>query len=255
MAFKKHQEFLGVRFEARNLESVIESAMASVHLRRPTFNFACANPHSLVTAKADPQFQRALRACSVVVADGVGVTLVSRAVGVDVGPRITGNDFFLSMMMQINRRGGRVFFLGSRDEVLERIVARARRDYPNVHVDVLSPPYGEWSEQTNSELKRRIVEARPDVLWVGMTAPRQEKWVHRNLHALDVPVVGSIGAVFDFYAGTVRRAPQWLCDLGFEWLYRLAHEPSRLWRRTLISAPAFLWLVLREHLLSTNRRS
>ncbi|HKE95089.1 MAG TPA: WecB/TagA/CpsF family glycosyltransferase, partial [Povalibacter sp.] len=92
----------------------------------------------------------------------------------------------------------------------------------------------------------RINEARPDVLWVGMTAPRQEKWVHQTLRELNVPVVGSVGAVFDFYAGTVQRAPRWFCRMGLEWLYRLLKEPQRLWRRTFVSGPAFLWLVLRE---------
>jgi N-acetylglucosaminyldiphosphoundecaprenol N-acetyl-beta-D-mannosaminyltransferase len=153
----------------------------------------------------------------------------------------------------MNGRGGRVFFFGSRDEVLMRIIARARRDFPNVHVDVLSPPYGEWSAAHNDDMLQQIAEARPDVLWIGMTAPKQEKWVHRNISRLDVPVVGSIGAVFDFYAGVVVRAPQWVCDAGLEWLYRLVREPRRLWRRTLLSAPAFMWLVVRKHLLLPRR--
>lgn len=240
--------FLGVRVGAYDLDSLLDAAMTSVSERRPPFSFACANPHSLVTAQQDREFHEALSSCSAVVADGVGVTVAGKVAGVDVGPRITGTDFFLGLMARVNRRGGRVFFFGSRDEVLNRIVARVRRDYPNVHVDALSPPFGDWSADVNDSLVRRINEARPDVLWVGMTAPKQEKWVYRNQHRLDAPVVGSIGAVFDFFAGTVQRAPKWVCDAGLEWLYRLVREPQRLWRRTIVSGPAFFWLVLRWRL-------
>lgn len=244
---------LGVRVGAYDLSSLLNTAMICVDERRLPFTFACANPHSLVTAQTDGDFRAALQSCSAVVADGVGVTVAGRVMGVDVGPRITGADFFLGLMSRLNRRGGRVTFFGSRGDVLDRIIARAHRDYPNLHIHVLSPPYGEWSEATNRDLVSQIAEAKPDVLWVGMTAPRQEKWVHRNSHLLNVPVVGSIGAVFDFYAGTVQRAPQWICDAGMEWLYRLVREPQRLWKRTMISGPAFLWLVVRDHMLMPRR--
>jgi N-acetylglucosaminyldiphosphoundecaprenol N-acetyl-beta-D-mannosaminyltransferase len=240
------KSLLGVRVGDYALHELIDAALVSVRDRTPPFTFACANPHSLVTARHDPEFRHALQECSAVVADGIGVTMAARMFGLDVGERITGADFFLAMMAQLNRRGGRAFFLGSRSEVLDRILSRARREYPNVHVDVLSPPYGEWSEAENARILATIRDARPDVLWVGMTAPKQEKWVCRNRAALETPVIGSIGAVFDFYAGTVQRAPDLVCKLGLEWLYRLVREPQRLWRRTLISAPVFLWFVMRE---------
>ena len=95
----------------------------------------------------------------------------------------------------------------------------------------------------------RIREFAPDVLWVGMTAPKQEKWVSANLANLGVPVIGSVGAVFDYYAGVTTRAPPWICNLGLEWLYRLPREPKRLWRRTFVSAPLFLWYVVRERVV------
>lgn len=243
---------LGVRVGVNDLDSLISSAMSAVIHRQPSFTFACANPHSLVHAQSDSDFYDALRACSAVVADGVGVTMAARLARVDVGPRITGADFFLGTMHALNRRGGRVFLFGSSEPVLARMTARARREYPNLHIDVLSPPYGSWSAEQNAAMVARIREARPDVLWVGMTAPKQEKWVRENIHGLDIPVVGSIGAVFDFYAETVQRAPAWMCAAGMEWVYRLAHEPRRLWKRTLISAPVFLALVCRERLLGVS---
>lgn len=241
---------LGVRLDTCSLPSLAGRALESVGERALPFTFACANPHSLVTAQRDGVFMRALQSCSAVVADGVGVTVAGRVAGVDVGPRITGADFYLEVMARLNRRGGRVLFFGSHDAVLRRMVARAQRDYPNLHAQGLSPPYGAWSAELNESLLQQIEDAQPDVLWVGMTAPKQEKWVHANASRLAVPVIASIGAVFDFYAETVTRAPTWVCDAGLEWLYRLVREPQRLWRRTLLSGPEFLWLVLRRHLLS-----
>jgi N-acetylglucosaminyldiphosphoundecaprenol N-acetyl-beta-D-mannosaminyltransferase len=216
--------------------------------RGRSFIFACANPHSLVVARGDTEFREALDAASAVVADGVGCKWGAALSGTPVGPRITGSDFFEAMMSSLNKARGRAFFFGSSNEVLVKLVERVNRNFPQITAGTLSPPFGQWSEEENSEMIDRILQFAPDVLWVGMTAPKQEKWVARNSARLPIPVIGSIGAVFDYYAGVTRRAPPWVCDLGLEWLYRLPREPKRLWRRTVVSAPLFLLLVLRDRL-------
>jgi N-acetylglucosaminyldiphosphoundecaprenol N-acetyl-beta-D-mannosaminyltransferase len=240
-------QLLGLQIGAGALDSLVDRAITAVADRTSYMKFACANPHSLVAAQNDPDFMSALRCCEATVADGIGVTLIARLTGVRVGPRITGHEFFSTLMSRLNQRGGTAFFLGSRDTVLRLIAARAARDYPKVKVEYLSPPFGNWSDEVNAEIVATIRAANPDVLWVGMTAPKQEKWVQGNAAELQVPVIGSIGAVFDYYAGTVRRAPTIFCRLGLEWLYRLALEPARLWRRTLVSMPVFVALALGEH--------
>ena len=239
---------LGVSIDSRTLNEILSACEAAIRDRRESFVFACANPHSLVVARSDPDFRDALTKASAVVADGVGCTLAASLAGVSVGPRITGSDYFSAVMTSLNRTGGRAFFFGSSAEVLAKLTDRASRDFPRVETDSLSPPYGPWSQQDNQVMIDRICQFRPDVLWVGMTAPKQEKWVFANEARLHVPVIGSIGAVFDYYAGVTQRAPQWVCDLGMEWLYRLPREPKRLWRRTMVSAPLFLWLVMRERI-------
>jgi N-acetylglucosaminyldiphosphoundecaprenol N-acetyl-beta-D-mannosaminyltransferase len=149
-----------------------------------------------------------------------------------------------------------VFYFGSSDHVLALIRERMQRDFPHVEVcGTLSPPFGTWSSEENCVMVEKINAARPDVLWVGMTAPRQEKWVRANRRQLTAPVIGSIGAVFDFFAGTLPRAPGWMCRVGLEWLYRLIREPRRMWRRNFVSTPVFIWLVLRRHLFSRQRHS
>lgn len=242
---------LGVSIDTKPLHALLDDALGAVVRRGPRVIFACANPHSLVTAQQDSFFLRALNHASHVVADGVGVTLMAKMIGVPVGPRITGSDFFYGVMRKLEERGGgRVFFFGSSNRVLDLIKARCARDYPHVTVcGVLSPPYRQWSEEENAAMIQHINDSQPDVLWVGMTAPKQEKWVESNQERLRAPVIGSIGAVFDFYAGTYPRAPEWMCRTGMEWLYRLAKEPQRMWRRNFVSSPLFVLLVLRRHLL------
>jgi N-acetylglucosaminyldiphosphoundecaprenol N-acetyl-beta-D-mannosaminyltransferase len=239
---------LGVRIGARSLPDLVAAAQASIAGRGEPFIFACANPHSLVVARSDGEFREALDKASAVVADGVGCQWGAALSGASVGPRITGTDFFLSIMSTLDRAGGRAFFFGSSDAVLKKLAARVARDFPRVAIAALSPPFRPWSEEENRQMIAEICRFKPDVLWVGMTAPKQEKWTASNAAQLDIPVIGSIGAVFDYYAGVTHRAPQWICHLGLEWLYRLPREPKRLWRRTFVSAPAFLWFVLVERI-------
>ena len=246
---------LGVRIWADGLQHLIETSLAAIQGRESAlgpFVFACANPHSLTVAHRDPAFKRALSEADAVVADGVGVQIAANLCGRTLGPRITGIDYFRALMSALDSRGGaRVVYFGSHEEVLDKLLARAAVAFPSVSVTgAISPPYGEWSPETNQRFIDEINASRPDVLWVGMTAPKQEKWVRDNQHKLQCGVVGSIGAVFDYFAGTVRRAPDWVCDLGLEWAYRLSREPGRLWQRTFVSAPRFLGLAMSEALRS-----
>lgn len=142
----------------------------------------------------------------------------------------------------------RVMFVGSSEVVLAKITKRAAVDYPNLEVVTYSPPYKpEFSEEDNRAIIQTINEANPDLLWIGMTAPKQEKWTYQHWKELDIHChVGTIGAVFDFYAGTSRRAPIWWQHHSLEWLYRLILEPKRMWKRYVVGNPLFLWNIWRE---------
>lgn len=244
---------LGVPIWGRGLLDLVDSSVEAIG-HRPVadkpYVFACANPHSLAVADRDPDFKSALVEADAVVADGVGMQIAAKLCGRSLGPRITGIDYFRALMGALDARGGaRVTFFGSRQPVLDLLVARVIAAWPNVsYVKAISPPYGDWSPETNERFIDEINASRPDVLWVGMTAPKQEKWVRDNQHRLACGVAGSIGAVFDYFAGTVQRAPQWVCDMGLEWAYRLSREPARLWERTFVSAPQFLGLAMSEAL-------
>ncbi len=247
-------QILGVSIGAGSLNALVGRSASAIILRRDSFIFACANPHSLIVAKSDPEFRDALASATAVVADGVGCQWAAWLSGCSVGPRITGFDYFFAVMASLNTSGGRAFLFGSSDEVLAKLLARIATDFPRVIAESLSPPYRPWLEAENDQMVEKIKMFNPDVLWVGMTAPKQEKWVARNCARLQVPVIGSIGAVFDYYAGVTPRAPKWYCDRGLEWLYRLPREPKRLWRRTLVSAPQFLAYVLWERIIRVVQR-
>ena len=139
-----------------------------------------------------------------------------------------------------------VFFLGAATKTLERIKERAAKEFPNVKVYNYSPPYNSaFSKEESQHMYEAVNVVQPDVLFVGMTAPKQEKWVHEHKEVLEAKIICSIGAVFDFYAGTVKRPSQFWIKLGLEWLPRFLKEPRRLAERNLVSTPKFVWEVVK----------
>jgi bacterial polymer biosynthesis proteins, WecB/TagA/CpsF family len=149
-----------------------------------------------------------------------------------------------------------MFFLGSSERTLELIRKRAEKEYPALEIHSFSPPFKpEFSEEENRAMIHAVNEIGPDVLFIGMTAPKQEKWAFKHFDQLNAGHVCCIGAVFDFYAGTVRRAPRWVISIGLEWMYRLVKEPRRMWRRYLIGNTTFINHIFRERRsLSTHYR-
>lgn len=208
------------------------------------------NAHSYNTALKDSLFAEALTKGDVLIPDGASVVMACRWLKAKSQPteRIAGWDLFVHEMDRLNRKGGTCFFMGSSEKVLELIRKRAAVDYPNIKVETYSPPYKpEFSEEDNKGIIEAINRVNPDLLWIGMTAPKQEKWTYTHWKELDIHChVGTIGAVFDFFAGTVERAPLWWQEHGLEWLYRLLKEPKRMWRRYIIGNTLFLKNVVKE---------
>ncbi len=217
---------------------------------------ACLNPHSYAVALDDADFARALKAADWLIPDGAGVVMASQVLGRRVAERVTGSDVFYGLSQRMNAAGGMsVFFLGATEHTLARIRVQMVNDYPEIRVvGTYSPPFKPvYSEAELGEMIQAINTAKPDVLWVGMTAPKQEKWIHQNRDRLEVKFAGAIGAVFDFYTGQVKRSHPLFQQLGLEWLPRLIKQPRRLWRRMFVSAPIFLWHVCKQRVRCANR--
>lgn len=208
------------------------------------------NAHSYNTAQKDPLFAEALQKGDVLIPDGASIVMACRWLKAKSQPkeRIAGWDLFELEMERLNRKGGKCFFMGSSEKVLALIKEKAAVVYPNIVVETYSPPYKpEFSDEENNAIIGAINTAKPDLLWIGMTAPKQEKWTYTHWKELDIDChCGNIGAVFDFFAGTVERAPLWWQEHSLEWLYRLIKEPKRMWRRYIIGNVVFLWNILKE---------
>ena len=208
------------------------------------------NAHSFNTAQKDDLFADALRNGDYLIPDGVSIVKACKWLKAKSQPkeRIAGWDLFVLEMDKLNRKGGKCFFMGSSPNVLELVKKRAASDYPNITVETYSPPYKpEFSKEDNEAIIHAINQACPDLLWIGMTAPKQEKWAFEHWDELDIHChCGTIGSVFDFFAGTIKRAPQWWQRHGLEWLYRLMKEPKRMWRRYVLGNVLFLYNIAKE---------
>ncbi len=238
-----------VRVQTAQLSDILNAIDDEISHGMKGKTLFCANPHSLVAAKGDSQFLAALCAADYLIPDGAGIVLASKILGGRITQRITGYDFFIGIVERWNReRGKSFFFLGSSDEVLGKIEARMSREYPHVSVcGTCAPPFKEkFSDDENSRMIEQINLAAPTALWVGMTAPKQEKWIQENRGRLNVPIIAAIGAAFDFFAGTKRRASPFLQKAGLEWLPRLVREPRRVWKRSFVSTPVFLYYIFRQ---------
>lgn len=207
------------------------------------------NAHSYNVSCVDNEFRKVLQGSDILLPDGVSIVLAKRFLNGDKILKIAGADLFDYEMQRINRRGGRVFFLGSSELVLTRIKEKAKIEFPQVTLHTYSPPFkGKFNADDNQAMVNAINESNPDVLFIGMTAPKQELWAYGHKNELKVGHICCIGAVFDFYAGTIKRAPQWMIYLGLEWFYRLIKEPKRMWRRYLIGNVKFFKFIVFEKL-------
>lgn len=205
------------------------------------------NAHSFNLLINNFSFQGSLLNSDIILPDGISIVLAMRFLDGTKLRKIAGADLFAWEMQRLNTAHGSCFFLGSTADTLAAIQARTASEFPNVKVQTYSPPYKkEFTLEENIEILNTINAFKPDVLFIGMTAPKQEIWAYQHKDKLNCGHICCIGAVFDFYAGTVKRAPKWMIKLGLEWLYRLIREPLRLWKRYLIGNAMFIYYIVKE---------
>lgn len=250
---KSKEDILGYAVDGFTAEECADRIFDSLRAGKRLW-LACFNPHSYVLSLKDKVFSSALKDADWLVPDGGGVVLASRILGGKIKSRVTGSDVYAGLNQRMNDAGSmRVFFLGSTMDTLERLRERMAKDYPKVIVaGVYSPPFKDvFSRADISNMVKAVNTASPDILWIGLSAPKQEKFVYENRAKLNVTFVAAIGAVFDFYSGSIKRdADSWFVNHGLEWLPRLFQEPGRLWRRMFVSAPVFLWHVVKKKVKS-----
>jgi N-acetylglucosaminyldiphosphoundecaprenol N-acetyl-beta-D-mannosaminyltransferase len=208
-----------------------------------------------MVARRDEEMRRAVRGATLVVPDGMPLVWAANMLGERLEGRVYGPELMSRHLARSARRGHRVWLYGGRDAGALGALERAlRRDHPGLEIaGGWAPPYRPLTDTEERELAARINADRPDVLWVGIGQPKQDKWMARMRDRLEVPVMVGIGAAFDFHAGLVPQAPRWMQDRGLEWLYRLSREPRRLGPRYLRHNPAFVAAFARQLLRERGR--
>jgi N-acetylglucosaminyldiphosphoundecaprenol N-acetyl-beta-D-mannosaminyltransferase len=210
------------------------------------------NQYSFCIAEKDVAFKNALQQSDVLLPDGMAIVAAVKLLNGQKIKKIAGADIHHHLLDQLNKKGGSCFYLGSSETTLNKIVARVSREFPNIKINTFSPPFKtKFSAIENKQMLEAVNSFQPDVLFVGMTAPKQEKWSFEHKEQLDAKIICSIGAVFDFYAGTIVRPHPFWIKLKLEWFIRLVKEPKRMWKRYLYYGPVFIMMILKEKFAKT----
>ena len=229
---------LGVGVSAVNMETAIERIDGWVGSR--DLRYVCVCPvHSIMECRRSEELRHIFNAAGMVTPDGMPVVWVSRLSGHPEVRRVYGPDLILAVLA---RQQHRHFFYGGGPGVAEKLAQRMKARFPRLDVaGTFEPPFAPLDELCTPETAEAINRHEADVIWVGMSSPKQDQWMARMRPLLRAPVLIAVGAAFDFHTGTVRQAPRWMQRSGLEWLFRLGMQPRRLWRRYLIDNPWFLW--------------
>jgi N-acetylglucosaminyldiphosphoundecaprenol N-acetyl-beta-D-mannosaminyltransferase len=232
---------LGSRVDLPDVCAVTAILEDWIRRRGPCRQVVVTGFHGLWEAHRDPRLKAILNAADLWIPDGIAPVLIARIKGVRPVRRTPGAEVMEAFFERAAERGYSSFFLGDTESTLAALRERIGSRYPRHRIaGTLSPPFRALTADEDEEIVRRINEARPDVLWVGLGTPKQDRWIREHKERLDVPVAAGVGAAFRFLSGRVRRAPSWMGDAGLEWLWRLFHEPRKLWRRVFWDGPQFL---------------
>lgn len=245
-------DVLGVRVCAQRMEQAVATLAGWIAARRQ--GYVCVTGvHGVIESHRDPALKAIHNAAGMVTTDGMPLVWLCRRAGHPWAERVYGPDLMLAMCAAAEGREWRHFLYGATDEVLEKLSANLLRRFPGLRIaGTFAPPFRALSPEEDEAIVARINAAQPDIVWIGLSTPKQERWMASHLGRISAPVMIGVGAAFDFHAGTKRQAPRWMQRNGLEWLFRMASEPRRLAWRYCVSNSLFLWLLARRVL---KRRS
>jgi N-acetylglucosaminyldiphosphoundecaprenol N-acetyl-beta-D-mannosaminyltransferase len=245
---------LGVQVSAINMKMALHTIEDWITRREP--HYVCVTGvHGVMESQRDEEVRRIHNAAGLVTPDGMPLVWLSRLMGFSHVERVYGPDLMLAMCARSMTQGYRHFFYGGAPGVAEKLVLRLQSRFPTLQVSgTYSPPFRPLTPEEDVAVVQRINAVQPDIVWVGISTPKQECWMQEHVGRLCAPALIGVGAAFDFHAGVKRQAPRWMQQSGLEWLFRLTTEPRRLWRRYLINNFSFLWLILLQALGKTSGR-
>jgi len=237
---------LGVPFDNVTTAETIEAIERMVASRQPHY-LVTANVDFLVQAQEDVELRRILFDAHLVLCDGTPLLWASKLLGNPLLERVAGADLVPLLLRAAAEKAYRVFLLGATPDSVARAVENLKKLHPSLVIaGFYSPPFNKLLEMDHDEIQRRILEVKPDLLFVSFGCPKQEKWIAMHYRSLGVPVSAGVGATIDFLAGMVKRAPTWMQRTGLEWVYRLAQEPRRLFKRYAKDLWVFGWKIFAQ---------
>ena len=239
---------LGVGISAINMAMALEIIEGWI-AKRESHYVCVTGVHGVMESQRDEQLRRIHNKAGLVTPDGMPLVWLSRLKGHRHVERVYGPDLVLALCERSVERQYRHFFYGGAEGVPEELAANLRRHFPELQVaGTYSPPFRPLTPAEDEQVVQMLNQAAPDIVWVGLSTPKQERWMAAHVGRIEAPVLIGVGAAFDFLTGRKRQAPRWMQRNGLEWLFRLLTEPRRLWRRYLINNPLFVLLVLAQAL-------
>ncbi len=249
----KEHNICGVDFSLLSFRDVM-TAIQDWRENREQHYVTLTPPHSVVMCRRDRHLQQATDGASLTLPDGVGIILAAKLLGYPHHGPVPGPTLMLKVCEGGRRLGVRHFFYGGRPGVAEALVARLTTQFPGLAVaGAYCPPFRQRAWEVDAEVVRHINRCQPDIVWVGLGSPKQEKWMAQHVGRINAAALIGVGAAFDFHSGRIKWAPKWMRKMGIEWAYRLAKEPKRMWRRN-VNSFVFLAEVLGQCLQSSNGR-
>lgn len=231
---------LGSKVNLVQMDQVLEVMEQWIQENGPNKYIVASGMHGIMEAHKDPQFKEVVNTADLFVADGISLVWAARLRGHALKKRVPGPTLMSRFLELASRKGYKVFFYGDTQETLDLLTAKLEQKYEQLNiVGAYSPPFRQLTDEEDREIVSMINESKADVVWIGLGLPKQELWMHEHRASLTVPISVGVGAAFKFESGAVTRAPGWIGELGFEWAWRLAQEPGRIWRRVFIDGPRF----------------
>ena len=237
----QHCEILKTNINVTNMSDTIK--YIGGHLDDLRGKYICvSNVHTTVMSYENEEYRKIQNGAAMALPDGAPLSSYSRRKGYKQAQRVTGPDLMLELFAISKEKGYRHYFYGATEETLQSMQEVLERDYPGIQIaGMYAPPFRALTPQEDAQIVAKINESRPDFIWIGLGAPKQEEWMYQHMGQLQGVLIG-VGAGFDYLAGYIKRAPRWMQRMSLEWLYRLLQDPKRLWRRYFTSNVKFICL-------------
>ncbi len=236
---------VGVRVDAVQLPEAVARIKRWIDNRENGKYVAVTGMHGVAESRQDPRFREILNQAALVVPDGMPLVWLGRWHGHSLRRRVTGSELMLAFCRETGPQP-RHFFYGGAPGVAEDLARQLHEQFNITVAGTYTPPFRPLVEAEEADLTAQVHAAAPDIFWVGLSTPKQERWMSDHHLKLKVPVILGVGAAFDMNSGRLKRAPAWMRDSGLEWFYRLLSEPRRLWKRYLVTIPQSMWSISLE---------